>query len=189
MLFILPDNQSDDPFICDEFVSFSVTSLDMSISWENAFVNEKNETQEFSANPVINKKVKIAVSGLQKTTQRYFVRDIINEKDKELVADFIISSVKQENSKPSTKRVYVVALAYLCRYLANRNDHVSLDQVTADMLYDYIDSFRPEEAEEKEEAVATGKADEETGLDEEEARLLQQQYPSWMSTQKLYVIH
>jgi hypothetical protein len=40
--------------------------------------------------------------------------------------------------------------------------------VTADMLYDYIDSFRPEEAEEKEEAAtAIGKADEETGgLDE-----------------------
>lgn len=58
----------------------------MSISWENAV----NETQEFSTDPIINKKVKTAVSGLQKTTQKYFIRDIINEKDKESVADFII---------------------------------------------------------------------------------------------------
>ena len=123
----------------------------MSISWENAFVNGKNETQEFSVNPVINKKVKIAVSGLKKTIQRYFIRDIINEKDKELVADFIISCVKHDNVKLSTKRVYVVALAYLCRYLANKQNNVSLDEVTADMLYNYIDSFRPEAAGEKKE--------------------------------------
>jgi hypothetical protein len=85
---------------------------------------------------VINKKVKIAESGLQKTIQKYFVRDIINEKDKELAADSIISSATQENVKLSTKRVYVVAVAYLCRYLAdNKQQNVTLDEVTADMLY------------------------------------------------------
>src|SRR3712207_4798074 len=66
----------------------------MSISWENAIIG-KNETQEFSANPIINKKVKIAVSGLQRTTQKYFITDIINEKDQELAADFIIFCVNR----------------------------------------------------------------------------------------------
>jgi hypothetical protein len=172
---ILPDNKKNDPFICDEFVGVSVRlSLGMSISWENAFVNE---TQEFSANPVINKKVKKAVSGLQKTIQKYFIRDIINEKDKELAADFLISCVKQDGVKLNTRRVYVIALAFLCRYLADKQNNVSLDQVTADILYDYIDSFRPASSE-KEEAVASTRTTiteaEEGGVDEEEARLLQQ---------------
>jgi hypothetical protein len=135
ILFILPDKTKNDLFICDEFVDVSVwLSLDMSISWENAVEKEKNETQEFSANTVINKKVKIAVSGLQKTIQKYFIRDIINEKDKELAADFIISCVKQDNVKPSTKRVYVIALAYLCRYLVDKQNSVSLDKMTAGMF-------------------------------------------------------
>jgi integrase len=131
----------------------------MSISWENAVEKGENETQEFSANPVINKKVKIAVSGLKKTTQRYFVRDIINEKDKELAADFLISCMKQENSKLASTRIYVIALAYVCRYLATKK--VSLDQVSADTLYDYVDSFRPKSGED-----------------------LQQQDQSWVSTQR-----
>jgi hypothetical protein len=135
ILFILPDKTKNDLFICDEFVDVSVwLSLDMSIFWEYAVEKEKNETQEFSANTVINKKVKIAVSGLQKTIQKYFIRDIINEKDKELAADFIISCVKQDNVKPSTKRVYVIALAYLCRYLADKQNSVSLDKMTAGMF-------------------------------------------------------
>lgn len=88
---------------------------------------------------MINKEVKIAVSGLQKTIQKYFVRDIINEKDKEPAADSIISSLKQENVKLSTKHVYVIAMAYLCRCLAdNKQQNVTLDEVTADMLYRII---------------------------------------------------
>jgi hypothetical protein len=94
----------------------------MSISWGNAVV--VNETQEFSANPVIKKKVKIAVSGLKRTTQKYFITDIINEKDKEPAADFIISSLKQDSVKPATRRIYVLALAYLCRYLAAKKQKV-----------------------------------------------------------------
>jgi hypothetical protein len=167
----------------------------MSISWENAI--EKNETQEFSANPIINKKVKIAVSGLQKTTQKYFIRDIINEKDKELVADFIIPSLKQDSVKPATRRLYVLALAYLCRYLTAKQQKVSLDEVTADMLCDYVDSFRPAAVNEKEEAttaVVTAGAEaeeqeqeqEEGELDKEEARLQQQHlnHQSWLNNQK-----
>jgi integrase len=154
----------------------------MSISWENAIIG-KNETQEFSANPIINKKVKIAVSGLQRTTQKYFITDIINEKDQELAADFIIFCVKQDNVKPKTRRVYVIALAYLCRYLTNKKYKVSLDKVTADMLYDYIDSFRS--ALDEKATVAAEAKKEEAAVDEEEARLLQQlNYQSWMTNQK-----
>jgi predicted YcjX-like family ATPase len=61
----------------------------MSISWESRVVASPTstlsvETQEFSANPVINKKVKMAVSGLQRSTQTHFITDIANEHDKEL---------------------------------------------------------------------------------------------------------
>ena len=124
----------------------------MSISWENTGTTiitataNNNETQEFSADPAINKKVKIAVSGLPKYVQKYFINDIIRDKDKELAANFIISCVNQESCKQSTKRIYVLALAYLCRFLThNKKTDVSLDQVTADMLYDYITNFRPAE--------------------------------------------
>ncbi len=52
----------------------------------------------------------------------YFIRDITRDKDKALAADFIISCINQEGSKPNTRRVYVRALAYLCRYLAKRKE-------------------------------------------------------------------
>src|SRR5918997_1168493 len=104
----------------------------MSISWESTTLNE---TQEFSANPIINKKVKTAVSGLPRYVQKYFINNITNDKDKQLAADFIISCVNHEACKLSTKRIYVISLAYLCRYLADKKKvDISLDQVTADML-------------------------------------------------------
>lgn len=184
----------------------------MSISWETLVA--KNETQEFSTNPVINKKVKKAVSGLpKKYVQKYFINDITRGKDKELAADFITSCMNQEPCKPSTRRIYTLAFAYLCRYLADKKIDVSLDQVTADTLYDYITNFRPAAAAEEEgegETTTTttmtttpptakrakSKAvekeeEEETVIDEEETRLLQQQqeYESWKTTQKPCAIH
>jgi len=40
----------------------------MSITWENTA-----ETQEFSADPIINRKIKTAAAGLQKSIQNYFL--------------------------------------------------------------------------------------------------------------------
>jgi hypothetical protein len=44
--------------------------LQMSIAWEN---NTTNETQEFSIDPLINRKIKTAVQALQKSVQNYFL--------------------------------------------------------------------------------------------------------------------
>jgi hypothetical protein len=44
----------------------------MSISWEEEDENNKNnnfETQQFSANPILNDKIKIAVIGLQNSSK------------------------------------------------------------------------------------------------------------------------
>lgn len=159
----------------------------MSISWESTVVSAvaTNETQQFSADAVINKKVNIAVSGLQKYIQKYFINDITRDKDKELIADFMISCVKQESCKNSTKRVYAISLAYLCRYLASKKLDISLDEVSADMLYDYMTTFRPEATAEAIKTTTEKEKGDETS-DEEETRLLQQQqqHQSWITTQQ-----
>jgi hypothetical protein len=50
------------------------------------------ETQHFSINFQINQKIKTAVSGLQPFVQRYFF-EFAGDRDKELVADFILSCI------------------------------------------------------------------------------------------------
>ena len=71
----------------------------MSIAWENTTTNE---TQEFSIYPVINRKIKSAVEGLQPSIQKYFL-EFPTEKDKELVADFILFVSRASMSKTREK--------------------------------------------------------------------------------------
>ena len=94
----------------------------MSITWENTA-----ETQEFSADPIINRKIKTAVAGLQKSIQNYFL-EFPTERDKEVVADFMLACSQQENVAIKTKRVYLIALTYLSRFLKNKK---SFDTITA----------------------------------------------------------
>jgi hypothetical protein len=70
----------------------------MSITWENTA-----ETQEFSADPIINRKIKTAAAGLQKSIQNYFL-DFPTERDKEVVADFMLACSQQENVAIKPKR-------------------------------------------------------------------------------------
>ena len=94
----------------------------MSITWENTA-----ETQEFSADPIINRKIKTAAAGLQKSIQNYFL-EFPTERDKEVVADFMLACSQQENVAIKTKRVYLIALTYLSRFLENKK---SFDTITA----------------------------------------------------------
>ncbi|MFL6490096.1 MAG: hypothetical protein ACJ70M_01185 [Nitrososphaera sp.] len=91
----------------------------MSIAWEENNTITTIETQEFSIDPIINRKIKTAVNGLQKSIQNYFL-EFPTERDKELVADFLISCSQKENVAIKTKRVYLIALTYLSRFLDNK---------------------------------------------------------------------
>jgi len=70
----------------------------MSIAWNE----EAAETLEFSSDLTVNNKIKLAVSGLQKSIQRLFL-ELPTDHDKELVADFIIVCTKQENISLATR--------------------------------------------------------------------------------------
>lgn len=105
----------------------------MSITWEHT----ANETQEFSIDPIIDQKIKTAVQGLQKSVQNYFL-EFPTERDKELVADFILSCSQQENVAVKTKRVYLIALTYLSRFLENKK---SFDAITTKDLSAYLNSM------------------------------------------------
>jgi hypothetical protein len=107
----------------------------MSIAWE-----KEVETLEFSPNPIINNKIKLAVSGLQKGVQR-LVLELPTEHDKELVADFILASMKQENLTIAAKRTYVIALVYLSRHFDNKK---SFEDITNTELANYTNSFQKE---------------------------------------------
>jgi integrase len=137
----------------------------MSIAWENS-EDAAFETQQFSADPVINDKVKLALVGLHQPSVQNLFLDFLIDRDKELVADFIIDCVKRENIKTGTRRAYLVALARL--YNTNVTTHhvkgKSLEAITAKDLGSYLDSLQPE-------------------TEEEESKDL---YQSWINTQKAY---
>jgi hypothetical protein len=107
----------------------------MSIAWEQN--NTINETQEFSIDPIINRKIKAAGCSLQKSIQNYFL-EFPTERDKELVADFLISCSQKENVAIMTKRVYLIALTYLSRFLENKK---SFEVITAKELSDFLSSM------------------------------------------------
>ncbi len=86
----------------------------MSIAW-NEEESKEVETLEFSSSSPINHKIKLVVAGLQKGVQKLFL-EFATDHDKEQVADFILMSIKQENITPSTRRTFVISLAYLSRY-------------------------------------------------------------------------
>ena len=111
----------------------------MSIAW-NEEESKEVETLEFSSNPTINHKIKLVVAGLQKGVQKLFL-EFATDHDREQVADFILMSIKQENIAPSTRRIFVIALAYLSRYVGNKK---SFDDMTREDLANYIDSFQKE---------------------------------------------
>ncbi len=102
--------------------------------------NTEVETLEFSSNPNINQKIKLAVAGLQKGVQKLFL-EFPTEHDKEQAADFILASIKQENISPSTRRILVIALAYLSRFFGNK---LSFDDMTREDLANYVNSYQKE---------------------------------------------
>jgi Phage integrase, N-terminal SAM-like domain len=116
------------------------------IAWENALADA--ETQQFSADPTINSKIKLAVAGLQPSIQKLFL-EFPSERDKELVGDFILAGMKQENIAVATKRIYLMALAYLSRYYENK---ISFEAMTAHDLSNYLNSLQKDRVEDPDQS-------------------------------------
>jgi hypothetical protein len=115
----------------------------MSITWENAFVNgkENNETLEFTADPIINSKIKAIVTGLPRSISNLFL-EFPTDHNKDLVANFLDSCVKQENISINTKRIYLIALAYFAREVKK-----PLELVTSADLKTYLDNMQKNQVE------------------------------------------
>jgi integrase len=115
----------------------------MSIAWENTVDETASaETQQFSADPIIDKKIRTAVAGIKhKHVQNLFL-DFPTEHDKELVADYLLTCIKQENIFPNTKRIYLIALNYLSKHLQHKK---SFESMTAKDLTSYLDSLKKDE--------------------------------------------
>jgi integrase-like protein len=105
----------------------------LSIAWENTV-----ETQQFSPDPIINNKIKSVVTGLQPSIQQLFM-EFPSDRDKELVADFILACIRQENAAVRTKKSYLVALAYLSRHFDNSK---RLEEMTSKDLASFVDSYQ-----------------------------------------------
>src|SRR5918992_1066026 len=115
----------------------------MSIAWEENNTITTIETQEFSIDPAINQKAKTAVNGLQKSIQNYFM-EFTTERDKELVADFLISCSQQENVAIKSRRVYLIALTYLCRFVGASK---SFDAITSKELSAFLNSMYKDQSQ------------------------------------------
>jgi site-specific recombinase XerD len=119
----------------------------MSISWENAVgINNKNETQEFTADPTINSKIKAVVSGLPRSISNLFL-EFPTDDNKDLVANFLDSCIKQENISINTKRAYLIALAYLAREVKK-----PLELITSSDLKTYLDSMQRSQTEDPDQS-------------------------------------
>jgi integrase len=117
-----------------------------------AYEPEKEETQQFSTDTVINQKVKQASSGLQGTIQRLFLR-LPTEEDKELLADFILDSLQKQSVKTRTRRVYITALVYLSKYHKYKK---SFKQMSDKDIAAFVDGLHQDEKEDPDQSsVAT----------------------------------
>jgi integrase len=122
----------------------------MSIAWEST----KIETQQFSADPFINDKVKLAVAGLWQPCIQNLFLVFPTDYDKELAADFIVDCVKKENIAIGTKRTYLVALARLSSHIKKR-----FEDMTFDDLDTYANSIQRERSEDPDQSwISTQRA-------------------------------
>jgi integrase/recombinase XerD len=112
----------------------------LQIQWHSS---SSSSSYSFSDNPAIDKKVKAAVQGgLQGNVQRLFSKFPTDE-DRELVADFILTCMHQENIAIKTKRVYISSLASLSKYFDYKK---SFNEMTAkDIAEDYLGSMHRDE--------------------------------------------
>ena len=86
----------------------------MSIAWQDnndSNNNTNDQTQHFSLDFQVNQKIKAAVSGrgLHPFIKRYFF-EFASDRDKEQVADFILSCIRQENIAANTRRSTIVMI-------------------------------------------------------------------------------
>jgi Phage integrase, N-terminal SAM-like domain len=126
----------------------------MSIAWEDINKSDK-ETQQFSANSAINAKIKRALQGLHQPSIQKLFLEFPTDRDKELVADFILACVHQENTKVGAKRAYLIALARLSNHVKGK----SLEDMTDKDLTEYVDKMHKERSEDPDQSwINTQKA-------------------------------
>src|SRR5688572_13475153 len=111
--------------------------------------------ESFSNDVSVDRRIKEACSigggELQPQFQRLFLE--LGDKDKLSVADFVIASYHENNITAGTKRVYIVSLVYLSRYL-NRKSFV--DMTSHDIIEGYLNSLkRPIEADPDQKWIST----------------------------------
>jgi hypothetical protein len=91
----------------------------LSIEWESLPLRQGEgggeETQQFTADPILNNKIKSATAGLLPSIQKMFL-DFPTDNDKQLVVDYLQACIKQENIAVRTKRVYILIII-----IKNRN--------------------------------------------------------------------
>jgi hypothetical protein len=126
----------------------------MSITWQkdpNSKNNnkaeeeeEEEETRQFSFDYNVNLKIKTAVAGLRPFVKRYFF-EFASDRDKELVADFVLSCFRQENITSNTRRAYIVAVATMARYFFKGEKKKDISAITSKDLAGYLNSMQRDE--------------------------------------------
>jgi hypothetical protein len=67
----------------------------------------------------LNEKIRTVCRDLLPSLQRLFL-EFPTDEDKELVADYLLTCIHQENITLSTKKVYLLTLSYLSRYFNHK---------------------------------------------------------------------
>lgn len=110
----------------------------------------------FSNNIGIDRKCKQActIGGEVLPSFQWLLLELPTDKDRELVADFIIDSYHEQNITVATKQVYIHSLVYLSRYL--RYEKSFQDMTANDVVSAYLNSLkRPLEADPDQRWIGT----------------------------------
>jgi hypothetical protein len=84
------------------------------------------------------------MAGLRPFVKRYFF-EFASDHDKELVADFVLSCIRQENITSNTRRAYIVAIATMARYFFKGEKKKDISSITSKDLTGYFNSMQRDE--------------------------------------------
>lgn len=129
----------------------------MSVAWESTSNNNHHPDRSsssryqpvevFSSNDnsyALNETIKTVCKDLLPSLQRLFL-EFPTDEDKELVADYLLTCMHQENITLSTKKVYLLTLFYLSRHFNHKKSFKEM-MMSSNDITDYLGSLHKDRA-------------------------------------------
>jgi hypothetical protein len=112
-------------------------------------VFSSSNDDDYNSSYALNEKIKTVCKDLLPSLQRLFLQFPTDE-DKELVADYLLTCIHQENITLSTKKVYLLTLFYLSRHYNHKKSFKDIlmnnNSNSNNAITDYLGSLHKDRA-------------------------------------------